>query len=172
MVSEGNAAAPALKPAAGAAGDLYFAYGSNLSTRRLQERVASAQPLGAARLRNYAFHLDKPGRDGSAKANIRPDAGAEVWGVVFRLAPEAWTELDRYEGGYQRVSVRLEWASAPETPGPTAETYLSALETQDRVATERYRAWMTEGAREHALPPAWCAMLAALPVRPDPPGSG
>ena len=52
--------------------DLYFAYGSNLKTERMKERIPSAMVKGISTLRGYQFKLNKLGKDGSAKANIAP----------------------------------------------------------------------------------------------------
>ena len=48
---------------------LYFAYGSNLFSARMRERVPSAQARGPARLAGHRLTVDKPGRDGTAKAS-------------------------------------------------------------------------------------------------------
>ena len=144
---------------------LYFAYGSNLSTRRLVARVPSAAAVGRARLRDYAFRLDKPGRDGSAKANLVAEPGAAVWGVLFSLEASEWPRLDACEGGYRRIAVSLQTEGGPVE---RAETYLSDRRDAEPLAFPSYVAWMIEGAREHALPEPWCAMLAGLPTRPEP----
>ena len=86
---------------------LYLAYGSNLSSARMRERVASAQTLGVARLEGWRLACDKRGRDGSGKANIVPDGEAVVWGVVYRLERGQLSLLDRYEGGYDRVELEV-----------------------------------------------------------------
>ena len=82
---------------------LYFAYGSNMASARLAARVPSARPVGPARLRDFAFRCNKRGADGTAKANLAPEPGAETWGVLYELDPGAFEVLDRLEGGYERV---------------------------------------------------------------------
>ncbi|MBT36960.1 MAG: hypothetical protein CL938_00225 [Deltaproteobacteria bacterium] len=59
--------------------DVYFAYDSNLHSARIVSRVPSARTLGAHLLESIRFTLDKPCRDGSAKANLCPH-------------PACWTE--------------------------------------------------------------------------------
>ena len=52
--------------------DLYFAYGSNMSSARLAARLGPTRCLGRAVLDHFALAWNKPGLDGSGKANLRP----------------------------------------------------------------------------------------------------
>lgn len=144
--------------------DLYFAYGSNLQTARLRERVPSARVLGAHLLEGFRFTLDKPGRDGSAKANLRAQAGGRVWGAVYNLDAADWAKLDACEFGYRRLRVRLRADGAERE----ADAYLSQLRCEELVAFRWYKQLILDGAREHALPSEWIEFLEGLPARPDP----
>ena len=144
--------------------DLYFAYGSNLHAARMQERVPSARALGAHLLEGFQFQLDKPSRDSSAKANLRVQVGARVWGVVYRLDVADWVRLDACEPGYTRQRVRVRSGEI----GRKADTYVALERSPDPVAFAWYKRLIVEGAREHALPADWIDFLAALPARPDP----
>jgi len=146
-------------------GELYFAYGSNMRSARMVERVPSAASLGAARLTGHGLRINKLGRDGSAKANLALAPGEHVWGVAYRVDPAHWPELDRFERGYTHSPVTLDLAGA----AVTAITYRSERLTDGEVAWEWYLAHMRDGAREHALPGDWLAHLDALEGRPDPP---
>jgi hypothetical protein len=139
---------------------LYFAYGSNLATARLRARVPSAVARGVARAPGYALRLDKLGADGSAKANLRPDRGSEVWGVVYALDPGHWPDLDACEPGYARVGIEV-WEGDASL---RAQTYLSERFT-DALALAWYVQLIRDGASEHGLPEAWRAMLASLRTR-------
>lgn len=140
---------------------LYFAYGSNLHSTRMRERVPSARARGAARLDGRRLALDKPGRDGTAKANLREEPEAHVWGVVWVLDAAHWPALDACEGGYERIEVTVSLAGA----STRAATYASQLVTDDPVPSRTYKRFLVEGAREHGLPPHWVALLEALPER-------
>lgn len=146
--------------------DLYFAYGSNMSCARLERRVRPVRALGAARLRDMAWRCNKRGADGSAKANLVREPGGAVWGVIFELDASAWPELDRFEGGYRRIRVRVEAAGGDPL---AAQTYASERLIEDARPTEDYRRFLIEGAREHGLPEFWRAMLETLPALPAPP---
>ncbi len=144
---------------------LYFAYGSNLWTARMQERVPTARAVGPARLPDHRLVCSKPGRDGSGKANIEPAPEQVVWGVLYRMETRELPRLDGFEGGYERVV--LEVVDVHGT-SRRASTYRSSLRTPEPVLFDWYRQLMVDGARLHGLPRSWLAFLQTLPVRPDP----
>ena len=125
--------------------------------------VPSAVVRGVARAPGFALRIDKLGADGSAKANLHaaPDRDAEVWGAVYGIDVAHWPDLDACEGGYARVAIDV-WIGRVRT---RVQTYQSDLLTPDPVPLDWYKRLMVEGAREHGLPAAWCARLAALPSR-------
>jgi gamma-glutamylcyclotransferase (GGCT)/AIG2-like uncharacterized protein YtfP len=139
---------------------LYFAYGSNLASRRLRARAPGARARGRARLAGWRLVADKPGKDGSAKLNIVPDPAACVWGAVFELREDDLRELDRYEDGYARFAVRVD----AEAGALEATTYASPLRGAPGLARD-YKELVLEGAREQGLPAGWIASLEALPER-------
>jgi hypothetical protein len=140
---------------------LYFAYGSNLATRRLMGRVPGARALGRARLDGWRLVADKPGRDGSAKVNIVRDPDAAVWGALWELAAPDLRRLDRYEGGYERIEVVVYGDAGPRS----ATTYASSLRGAPRGLDRAYKQLIVDGAREQRLPPEWLAWLESLPER-------
>lgn len=140
---------------------LYFAYGSNLALARMRERVAGAEAVGAARLDGFRLCLDKCGRDGSGKANLREDAAEVVWGVLYRFDLREWPRLDAFEPGYERIAVSV----AVGGTSVDAFTYRSLDLTQDPVPFAWYKRLLVEGARAHALPDDWIRHLEALPSR-------
>ncbi len=143
--------------------DLYFAYGSNLASARLRERVPSAVVRGVARAPGFALRIDKLGADGSAKANLHPapDPALVVWGAVYAIDLAHWSDLDACEGGYARIEIDV-WLGHAQT---RVQTYQSDRLTSEHVPFDWYKRLMVEGAREHGLPDAWCARLAALSSR-------
>ena len=79
---------------------LYFAYGSNMSYRRLQKRVPSAVKLGVGILARHRLCFHKVGRDSSAKCDAceSGDPGHTVYGVVYTISPREKYLLDTVEG--------------------------------------------------------------------------
>lgn len=143
---------------------LYFAYGSNLSSSRMQARVSSAFARGPACLPGYRLTLDKRSRDGSGKANLRVAETSRVYGVLYRISAIHWAALDACEPGYRRIPVTV------ESRGQRCEvqTYLSRVLAPHPVAYDWYKRLIVEGAIEHDLPAGWRHRLEALPARRDP----
>ncbi len=142
---------------------LYFAYGSNMSTKRLCGRIPAAAPVGRARLDGMRLAFNKPGRDRSGKANLVPTPGSLVWGVLFEIARADWATLDRFETGYERVLQRVE---LPDGRQLDAHAYLWRAATADLQPLDWYRAFLLEGAREHGLPDDYIALLERQSVAP------
>jgi uncharacterized protein (TIGR00369 family) len=137
---------------------LYFAYGSNMASARLRERAPAARALGATLLPGYAWRCNKRSADGTGRANLVPERGAETWGVLYEIHERDWEALDRAEGGYARIAVEV----IRDGVRGSAQTYVS-----DRIAdawspAPWYLGLVIAGAREHALPPAWIAAIEAL----------
>lgn len=86
----------------------YFAYGSNLDADQMHERCPGSEPLFRARLDGYRLAFTHPSRrwQGGA-ADVLPHAGGHVWGIVYHLEPDDWLELDRFEGGYERIALEV-----------------------------------------------------------------
>ena len=99
----------------------YFAYGSNMLTDRLRERVPSATAIGIGRLGGHELRWDKrSGHDGSGKCDAEATGRQEdvVWGVVFELDPDEKSALDRAEGlgaGYMDKTVQVSTDAGPVT---------------------------------------------------------
>lgn len=89
---------------------IYFSYGSNMSIKRLEERVGKVKNLGKATLKGYTLCFNKKGRDGTGKANIVSKSQTQTEGVVFELSHRQLLKLDPFEGAprhYERKYVQL-----------------------------------------------------------------
>lgn len=139
----------------------YFAFGSNMSSTRLRERIASAVVVSPGHLSGWRWALNKTGGDGSAKANIEPDPTSTVWGVIYRLPLIELPRLDAIEGGYERQRVEVVTASR----AVLCETYASTRISEAMTAADWYLEHIVSGAEEHGLPDDWVAMLRALTAR-------
>ena len=87
--------------------ELYFAYGSNMSSARLRERVPAARSLGRGQLAGFRLAWNRPGQDGSGKANIVVAEAQIVWGVLYEFPESQWPTLDRFEPNYARETHSL-----------------------------------------------------------------
>jgi cation transport regulator ChaC len=132
----------------------YFAYGSNMLTARLRERVPSATAIGIGRIVGHALRWDKRSWwDGSGKCDAEATGrqGDVVWGVVFELDAEDKPLLDKAEGlgaGYMEMTVHVLTEAGPVS----AVTYCATDKDPSLRPYHWYKALVIAGAREHGLP--------------------
>ena len=79
-------------------GDVYFAYGSNMDFKRLEEREISFEFIGLGILENYELQFNKIAKNktGIGYANVVNKQRGKVEGLLFSI--ENIQILDRYEG--------------------------------------------------------------------------
>ncbi|MDJ0833228.1 MAG: gamma-glutamylcyclotransferase family protein [Gammaproteobacteria bacterium] len=132
----------------------YFAYGSNMSFKRLAARTASARLHGVAALPGYQLKFHKAGRDGSAKCDVVPCAHSQsvVHGVIYRISRTDKAELDKFEGlgkGYDETVITV------------VDHHEQTLDVNLYIATHTdpllkpfhwYKQHVLVGAAEHNLP--------------------
>jgi gamma-glutamylcyclotransferase len=139
----------------------YFAYGSNLCTGRLRERVpcefVTIAKLPCHQLR---FHkLSKKDRSSKGDAFHTGVATDEVWGVVFKIPAFKKTVLDGFEGlgyGYQDAEVVV---ITPTGEPLHVRTYVAdpGFICEKLAPYSWYMAYVLAGAIEHGLPPGYIA---------------
>lgn len=149
---------------------LYFAYGSNMSTRRLVARVPSAKVISVAVLRGYRLEFHKLGKDDSAKCDVActGDSTDVVYGVVFAISLSEKRELDGIEGlgkGYAEKDVIVVSES-----GKTLEavTYYATNIDVSLKPRDWYVEHVLRGAREHRLPVEYIKRIESIESIPDP----
>jgi hypothetical protein len=71
---------------------LYFAYGSNMDRAAMRRRCPTARAVGPAKLEGHRFFVGLEGW-----GSVRPDGGAAVYGVLWRLRPRDIAALHVYE---------------------------------------------------------------------------
>lgn len=145
-----------------------FAFGSNMYSGRF--RAYNVSPLGPGRpavLSGYLLAFNKKStEDLSGKANVTAREGSEVWGVLYAVSSADKKKLDEGEGGYKpvRLPVRLEDNS-------TVDAWVYVAKKPDGDPALRpftwYKRFLVEGAREHALPPAYIAILETIEAVQD-----
>jgi hypothetical protein len=89
---------------------LYFAYGSNMLTRRFRQRTPSAVAVGIGFVESYRLTFGKVSTDGSGKCTIErsDDPENEVYGVLFRVDTADSPRLDSAEGlGHSYIKEEL-----------------------------------------------------------------
>lgn len=142
---------------------IYFAYGSNMSSARLRERITSARPLGPVHVCDWRLAFNKPGRDGTGKANLVFESGARSWGVAYEIAGSEWERLDGFETDYQRAHFRLERSDGSNLE---AQAYLFLQADAPALAPSgEYLDHLLAGAREHGLPADYIAAISEGALR-------
>lgn len=140
----------------------YFAYGSNMDSHRLEERVGrSGIKWQKGKLTRYRLAFNKISSSGEGGyANIIQDNNGTVYGVLYLLTEEELQKLDRCEGvpnHYGRVTLPVE----TEESIVRAVCYVAA---EDKVReglkpSRKYLEHLVRGAQEHNLPPDYTQQL-------------
>ncbi|MTI62437.1 gamma-glutamylcyclotransferase family protein [Methylophaga sp.] len=147
---------------------LYFAYGSNMSSRRLQARVPSAEVYARAVLQGHQLRFHKHSLvDDSAKCDAYQTGNPDdlTRGVLFLFDAEEQAELDMCEGeGYKVVQVEVETEDGQRLE---ALTYLAVLLEPGLSPYPWYKRHVLEGAREHMLPAEYIAWIESVVTQED-----
>ena len=139
---------------------VYFAYGSNMSTARLRERMPSCEALGIATLPGHALHFHKRSADKSGKCNAFASGNdSSVIGVLFSFDPAERAKLDEAEGvgsGYEHAVVTV---INDKGRRQKVLTYLAIPDYIDDSLKPYswYKDFVLAGGREHGLPPDYIA---------------
>lgn len=150
----------------------YFAYGSNMSLRRLThpKRVPCAEPKARAILRCHRLKFHKISKDGSGKCDIELASAADVvWGRVYEIKDKEKERLDCVEAlnyGYwdKHVTVELDCGSTVR-----AVTYY-ADHTKTNPCLKPYTWYKTHvliGAKEAYLPADYIKRIEAIEAMQD-----
>ena len=149
---------------------IVFAYGSNMFTVRIRERIPSAEPWGIGQLTGHTLRWHKRStKDGSGKCDAE-FTGRDVdvvWGVLFTCPVSEKLYLDQDEGlgsGYDEKEVEI----ITETGALTAFMYFATDKDPSLQPYHWYKGWVVRGALEHGLPQDYIARLEAVSSIPDP----
>ena len=142
----------------------YFAYGSNMNWEQMQRRCPSSEFLCVARLPDYSFAIARHSQlRKCGTANIFAKAGTEVWGILYRVTPQDFLTLDRFEDGYRRENVLVVASGDGERP-IEALAYIAKKEDNAPLPNDEYKRLVVEGARHWQLPRNYLVMLETLEV--------
>lgn len=148
----------------------YFAYGSNMSLLRLQQRVPSAARLGAFVLKEHELRFHKIGKDGSGKCDAFRTNSIDdlVIGSLFEINEDEKEALDRAEGlgyGYSEKTITVQ-----NDAGDTFEafTYCATKTDSSLQPFSWYLNHVVIGAKETHLPAQYLAMIKSIESIEDP----
>lgn len=150
---------------------LYFAYGSNMATERLGERISTAKKIATAKLVQHRLTFAKKGFDGSGKCDVEEndDPESRVYGVVYEIPADAKAILDRFEGDrYTSKTVSLK-----TTQGQQLEAFCYSVEDKERYTNSAlkpyqwYHHHVLFGAQQADLPQSYIAALKKIDAIQD-----
>ena len=152
---------------------LYFAYGSNMSERRLRDRVSSAKVIGTGVLHNYCLTFHKYSKkDGSGKCTIEPCKSGRVYGVLFEIKKKQEKCLDKVEGargngGYKKVTFKIEMCDATGSKYKDVKTYIANKDYINRTLRPYtwYKQHVLVGAIENKLPSSYIDYLMGIEAK-------
>ena len=149
----------------------YFAYGSNMLTTRLTDRVPSASFVSLATVsgRKLVFHKRSGDKSGKCDIPACDDSSSAVHGVLFEISDSEWDDLDKHEGvgcGYERTDIDVMIGS--QNIG--AKTYLATTSHIENglIPYDWYYCLVVAGAREQKLPEDYIKSIASVPCKDDP----
>ena len=148
---------------------LYFAYGSNMLSRRLLARVPSAIAVGVGYTSGRRLTFDKVSTDGSGKCDIEPTPSQtdRVYGVLFEIPLAEKAGLDDAEGlgkGYREERVDVVTSCATRQ----ALAYVATAKAPALRPYHWYKALVVAGATEHRLPDPYVEWLRTIECKQDP----
>ncbi len=151
---------------------VYFAYGSNMLTRRLTatDRAPSAVPIGTGYVSNRRLTFDKVSRDGSGKCDIEITISStdRVYGILFEISSTEKSSLDSAEGlgeGYRKEQIQV---VTPNGEAYEAIAYVATKKDPALRPYDWYKALVIAGATEHKLPHEYVEWLRTLDSVVDP----
>jgi gamma-glutamylcyclotransferase (GGCT)/AIG2-like uncharacterized protein YtfP len=143
----------------------YFAYGSNMSSRRLQRRI-NATKIGNGKLLKYQLRFHKIGKkDGTGKCDIyfTNRLSDYIYGVVFEIEGTDKEKLDHIEGkgyGYDSIKISVEM----EEGIIQAHTYMATNIDATLRPLDWYKEHVLRGAIENVFDKKYIEMIKSVPT--------
>jgi gamma-glutamylcyclotransferase (GGCT)/AIG2-like uncharacterized protein YtfP len=93
--------------------DCYFAFGSNMDKERMKKRKANFTEMQKGIIKDWKLVFNKINNKkvGAGYANIIPNSGSIVEGIIYKVDNDAIPILDGFEGvpnHYQKVTMSVE----------------------------------------------------------------
>lgn len=134
----------------------YFAYGSNMNFKQMEERCGKDgfKFIGRAYLEGYSFVYDgySNSRNGAVANIVKSDNKNEkVWGGLFEINQECLNKLDTYEGyphSYNRKEIKV-----IDDFNNEYKAWIYLRDSKERgEPSENYRNIVIQGAKDCGLP--------------------
>ena len=147
----------------------YFAYGSNLASQRLLQRIPDAVLAGVATLAEYqlCWRKNDSGQSGKCDIEHTGDADHFVYGVIYLMSADEQLELDKHECsdfGYERRIVEV---INPRDEPIEAFTYFALDIDHRQQPFHWYKEHVLRGALEHDFPSPYLERIRTTPSIDD-----
>lgn len=149
---------------------LYFAYGANMFSRRIQSPniAPSAVAVDIGFVQGRRFTFGKVSRDGSGKCDIEitNNSSNRAYGVLYRVSAKDRENLNQAEGlgiGYSETNIQVVTAKGTYT----AMTYVGSYKEAMLRPYQWYKAFVVAGAIEHGLPAEYIEWLRTFEAQAD-----
>jgi gamma-glutamylcyclotransferase (GGCT)/AIG2-like uncharacterized protein YtfP len=131
---------------------------------QMRQRCPSAQFVGTARLPDYRFAIARHSRlRNCGTANVLPERGSIVWGVVYNVSQEDLATLDTFEDGYARFTALVFASDDGQRPFEVL-LYVAARDHNVPLTSPEYKRLVVEGARHWGLPADYISLLEQIEV--------
>ena len=148
----------------------YFAFGSNLSTPRLLQRLPAAGVNGVGILHEHklCFRKNDSGQSGKCDIEFTGIITDQVYGVLYYLTEAEKTELDVYETAGFGYSDKMVPITRLDGEIVEAVTYYALDIDALQQPYHWYKEHVVYGAREHSFPADYIASIEAFESIDDP----
>ncbi len=151
---------------------LYFAYGSNMNWQQMQERCRSARFVGLAKLSDYGLAFTRKSVNrGCGVADVVPEPGKSVWGVVYEIGDLDLGKLDRSEGCRPGREMNSYWRrecmvylDGDDARPLTVSAYFGDPQETPPLPNEAYKDLIVSGAKHWHLPDDYVQELEQIKV--------
>ncbi|MFT5506818.1 MAG: gamma-glutamylcyclotransferase [Gammaproteobacteria bacterium] len=132
----------------------YFAYGSNLASNRLLQRIPGARVRSFAFLEKHQLSFRMNSNDESGKCDIVITGHSDqvVPGVVYKITPDEKLILDEYESLGVAYFDKTIQVKMPDNSVIEAITYYGIITNAKNPPYHWYKEHVLRGAIEHGLP--------------------
>lgn len=140
---------------------IYFAYGSNMDLAQMKVRCPGSDIIGIGQLSNYTMSFTRWSRSWkSGTADILPERGGIVHGVLYNLTLDGLKKLDKF-ADYPNSYVRQDVLVALGEEFLPAMTYVARRQGVYSPSVS-YMGKILHGALEHKLPQSYIAYLKSI----------
>ena len=125
---------------------LYFAYGSNLCIRQMNDRCPNNSKMGMGKLKGHRWIISKRGY-----ANVVKSSDEDVWGIIYEISMSDEEKLDVCEGVSTKCYLKENLEIVMDGRIQNCLTYVDPT-TEEGVPSSTYANIINEGLCDSKLP--------------------